>query len=514
MRRGILLKGVTFAVLFLIALSIFSGSSNVVKNNSESGLSTGANSKFDTPFVGGLRKILSNTGDRYAEDVGDGLAEHEDYSKEEEKMVHDAHLDESHVPIPATDEAAAAEVAGAVIDSNAYAEDALSESKLKSGSKSNSKSNSNSNSNSKSKSNTKAGAVAGGAVAGGATDKFHLNENPFALSQQLAQSYKRENATILTLCREEDLRDIIKTIRQLEDRFNRYFHYDWVFLNNGPLSKEFQEKVSKIVSGTAKFGEIPKEHWSYPDFIDLDKAAEERQKMANDGVIYADSESYRHMCRFNSGFFYKHPLLLDYKYYWRVEPHVNFWCDVMEDPFKVLREENKIYGFTITIHEFKRTIETLWETTKEFLKLNPEYVHPNNLMNFISDDEGETYNLCHFWSNFEIADMDFWRSAAYEEYFEHLDKAGGFFYERWGDAPVHSIAASLFLEKEKIHFFKEIGYTHSVYTMCPIEDSVFDKHRCSCDKNHDFTFDGYACGIEFFNAMGWEKPANWKQYAN
>jgi hypothetical protein len=36
-------------------------------------------------------------------------------------------------------------------------------------------------------------------------------------------------------------------------------------------------------------------------------------------------------------------------------------------------------------------------------------------------------------------------------------KEGGFFYERWGDAPVHSLAAALFLKPEEIHFFQDIG---------------------------------------------------------
>ena len=33
------------------------------------------------------------------------------------------------------------------------------------------------------------------------------------------------------------------------------------------------------------------------------------------------------------------------------------------------------------------------------------------------------------WSNFEIADMDFWRSEPYSAYFDYLDKQGGFYYE-------------------------------------------------------------------------------------
>ena len=44
---------------------------------------------------------------------------------------------------------------------------------------------------------------------------------------------------------------------------------------------------------------------------------------------------------------------------------------------------------------------------------------------------------------------------------EFLDQAGGFFYERWGDAPVHSIAANLFLDKDEVHYFDDVGYWHN-----------------------------------------------------
>jgi hypothetical protein len=67
------------------------------------------------------------------------------------------------------------------------------------------------------------------------------------------------------------------------------------------------------------------------------------------------------------------------------------------------------------------------------------------------------------WSNFEIGDLNFWRSEAYMKFFEYLDKAGGFYYERWGDAPVHSIGAALFAKKEQIHWFEDIGYKHEPF---------------------------------------------------
>ena len=102
--------------------------------------------------------------------------------------------------------------------------------------------------------------------------------------------------------------------------------------------------------------------------------------------------------------------------------------------------------------------------------------------------------------------MDFWRGEAYTKFFEHLDSKGGFYYEvrtmimimimmlmlnfyplqRWGDAPVHSIAAALFQSKDKIHFFDEIGYEHNPYTHCPKGEGAWTRGKCDCDQKRSF----------------------------
>jgi len=50
------------------------------------------------------------------------------------------------------------------------------------------------------------------------------------------------------------------------------------------------------------------------------------------------------MCRFESGFFFKHELLKPYDYYWRVEPGIKLFCDVDYDPFLFMKDNNKKYG--------------------------------------------------------------------------------------------------------------------------------------------------------------------------
>lgn len=97
--------------------------------------------------------------------------------------------------------------------------------------------------------------------------------------------------------------------------------------------------------------------------------------------------------------------------------------------------------------------------------------------------------------------MHFWRDKAYQDLFHHLDHAGGFYYEvcysfllhaapclprnkRWGDAPVHSIAAALFLNKNQIHFFDEIGYQHDDWSHCPSNPTP--QMACACDPASSF----------------------------
>ena len=170
------------------------------------------------------------------------------------------------------------------------------------------------------------------------------------------------------------------------------------------------------------------------------------------------------MCRWNSGLFYHHPALKDTRYYWRVEPKVHFFCDVDYDVFHYMADHNKTYGFTINLYDAPQSIPTLWPETLKFLAAHPEYESENNAKEWLTDSKrrpehnikANGYSTCHFWSNFEIADMNFWRSKVYEDYFKHLDRAGGFFYERWGDAPVHSIALGLFEDASKIHWYAAI----------------------------------------------------------
>ncbi|KXL51214.1 glycosyltransferase family 15 protein [Acidomyces richmondensis BFW] len=285
----------------------------------------------------------------------------------------------------------------------------------------------------------------------------------------------RINATLLSLVRNKELGQLVQSMQDLERTWNHKFNYPWTFINDEPFTEEFRKVTKANTNAETRYLVIPKEHWDIPTWINKDLMEESANILQEQEVQYAHMQSYHQMCRWNSGLFYKHPGLLDMQYYWRVEPNVHFFCDVDYDVFRYMRDHNKTYGFTINLYDSPQSIATLWPETIKFLAANNHLLHENNAMDWVTDKErrpdhnhkANGYSTCHFWSNFEIADMSFWRSPAYEAYFEHLDRAGGFFYERWGDAPVHSIALGLFEDKNKIHWFKDIGYQHIPFFNCP-----------------------------------------------
>ncbi|CAI5755908.1 unnamed protein product [Candida verbasci] len=305
-----------------------------------------------------------------------------------------------------------------------------------------------------------------------------------------------QNATILMLCRNEDVFEVLETIQNFEDRFNKRYHYDYTFFNDVPFSQEFIYLVSNFIPhGKISFGLIPQAHWNYPPHIDQDKAREVRESFVD--VPYGDSETYRHMCRFYSGFFYHHPLVQQYQYYWRTEPGVKLLCDVNYDVFQYMQQNGKLYGYVLTLFEYSDTIPTLWQNVLEYIKLRD--IEVKDSFELVINKFG-WFNLCHFWSNFEIANLEVFNDD-YDDFFQFLDSNGGFYYERWGDAPIHTLGIALFQNKSSIHWFDDIGYYHSPYLQCPQDLNTYIDNKCVCDIDQDFGITDLSCNRYFSSVL-------------
>ncbi|KAI8904046.1 glycosyltransferase family 15 protein [Gorgonomyces haynaldii] len=300
-------------------------------------------------------------------------------------------------------------------------------------------------------------------------------------------------------------------MRSLEDRFNHKFNYPWLLLNDEEFTPEFKHIVSTEAKNVT-FGRLSYDQWRLSPGIDTDLMTKGQQKLEKLKIPYAKSTSYRKMCRFYSGYFFRHPLLQQYEYYWRVEPDVKFYCDIDQDPFQMMKQDDISYGYTSLMMEFIPTIETLWKTTLDWASERRKSIFKNNhlivpnhempLINFFVDPKTNQFTGCHFWSNFEIARLDLWNNKDYISYFEHLDRSGGFFYERWGDAPVHSLYLALTLQPHQLKRFDHVGYSHDGYMNC--DPSLVDKYKCQCSKTD---YGGSWCRDKFTAYDG--TPMDW-----
>ncbi|KAG7194399.1 alpha-1,2-mannosyltransferase (Kre5) [Scheffersomyces spartinae] len=369
------------------------------------------------------------------------------------------------------------------------------------------------------------------------TDKYisSKKDSPFQIGCLVPQpGDERADAVLVVLARNSELKDVINSMSSLERHFNQWYNYPWVFLNDEPFDEEFKKEVMKYTNSKVEFGQIPIEEWNFKkESVDPLIYEESINGQGDRKILYGNMESYHKMCRFFLGYFYKHELVKKHEWYWRVEPGVEFYCDITYDPFLEMESRGKKYAFTVFIGELYYTVPGLFKTTKQFIKeraiqvkdsWNLFNLHPKKMVGSSLDDfddldnmdylskrmqekvkfdtllekqgktdsdispillkdtftwlhakpklyedrfEQEEYNLCHFWSNFEIAKTSLFRSSLYEDYFQYLENAGGFYKERWGDAPVHLLAVGMLLDLKEIHYFRDIGYKHSTLIHCP-----------------------------------------------
>ncbi|KAK5126525.1 O-glycoside alpha-1,2-mannosyltransferase 4, partial [Cryomyces antarcticus] len=180
----------------------------------------------------------------------------------------------------------------------------------------------------------------------------------------------RANAAFVVLARNKELDGVIQSVKSIERHFNRWFNYPYVFLNDGDFNSTFKETITNYTSSPVEFGKIEPEMWGYPDWVDANVAKEGIRKQGDAAIMYGGMESYHHMCRFYSGFFYKHELLQKYEWYWRLEPEIKYFCDITYDPFIHMQRANKTYGFTIAVKELKETVPNIFRYASAYKRVN------------------------------------------------------------------------------------------------------------------------------------------------
>lgn len=160
---------------------------------------------------------------------------------------------------------------------------------------------------------------------------------------------------------------------------------------------------------------------------------------------------YRHMCRFFGGLVFNHPALSEYKYCWRLDSDSFILSPVINDPFKYMEREGSKYAYLDRVdYDEAFACRGLWDATKDFMNANKG----------ILKNEVESWNMEVYYTNFEIYDMDFFRSEEYQSYFKYLDSTNNIYYRRWGDHCIRFLGLSMFADPSDIWCIKDFAYQH------------------------------------------------------
>lgn len=304
---------------------------------------------------------------------------------------------------------------------------------------------------------------------------FRLHKSYFdeaVLESSVRDDEFRVKGALVLLCRNKDLPIVKRLVKSFERTFNHVYKYPYLVFNDSSFDSNFKDTLSSLTDASIEYFEIDKSLWSIPPHIDVDLAKANWTNEPGDR-----GASYRHMCRFYSGLLPMHPSLDKYDYYWRLDADAVYYCDIPYDPFWLMKKWNKKYAFTMVLGEQFSTIRTLWQTTVKFMESHSDLLHPNSFIKSFVNPKSNYYNLCQFWNNFEIVSVGWLRSPEYQSYFRFLDQAGGFYYERWGDAPIRTLAAGMLLEPRDVHYFRDIGYFHYPHIAYPAEER-FPSRKC------------------------------------
>ena len=263
--------------------------------------------------------------------------------------------------------------------------------------------------------------------------------------------------------RSEHYLDLIDSLIALELHFLSRFPYPVIIFHEG-LGPDEMERL-RLIYEQVVFHRLDRSFLFPPDHIDQSKVPSMIGGHATVG--------YRHMCRFFSGTMFRYPLLAAYDWFWRLDSDSFILGPLSFDPFRRMAEGGQVYGYMGLGREDEYLTTGLWSATTDYMLAHGITSPPALLRPHLESVAASpslplgSWDRSYYYTNFEIGNLSFFRSEAYQSYFRHLDSEGGFYYYRWGDAPIRLLGVSIHASAGSVYRFDDLPYSHKVYVVLP-----------------------------------------------
>jgi hypothetical protein len=261
------------------------------------------------------------------------------------------------------------------------------------------------------------------------------------------------------------------TLYFLFRNYNHKFNYPIIILHEGDYDEKSKEEIIKSVRENHRdlinFKQIDKNDFCVPEHIDIDKL---NKSIELQPVPYWRNLKYRCMCYFWIKHFIKYTE--GYDYVMRLDDDSIIEEPLKDDLFKIIKEKDLIYlsniihvdcglcnygmkiFFEDALPKYKEQLNSGIFISANLNNGNPIFDKFKKLYKIINDKEYTNDNVITdmpimYYNNFFVTKTDFWKKQEVKELIDKIDKHGGIFYYRYGDAPLQTIIVSL-LASDKI----------------------------------------------------------------
>ena len=226
---------------------------------------------------------------------------------------------------------------------------------------------------------------------------------------------------------------LMRSLRLLQQNYLDKFPHDVIMFHEGDFLPPHQQMLQDLCPSLT-FREV---NIRPPSHIDQSR---HRQWL----MITRFGVGYRNMCRFFAMGLY--PLIQHLDYYMRLDDDSFILSQMTEDPFQNMADENRLYG---------------WRCVR------PEKAAVDGLVKCLrTHDPSATFKWEKkiFYNNFHIAKPQLWISPPFKGALEAIDKAGGIYTRRWGDAPIQTLLVKAYVPEAQRHCFTGFKYSHGRHT--------------------------------------------------
>ncbi|WBW71263.1 alpha-1,2-mannosyltransferase Omh6 [Schizosaccharomyces osmophilus] len=247
------------------------------------------------------------------------------------------------------------------------------------------------------------------------------------------------NASFLIFAEDGDLLDVLQTIRTVEDRWNKRFHYPWTFFSTKKISSFFMETTSSVASGNCEYVQWDSTEYYGTGLKDTMYYLEQSEKLSSEGVKYSRSGSFHRYQEWILHSLLYHPQLR-FEYVWRLEPGLRFNCEEESDYFDEMRKQNATLGFTNHVCETRRS--GILELEQALNKYEQEGMpdQPRIAWEYSTEDI-----YCKFWPYDEIIALrKFRENSSFVQLTQHLLNEGGIYYYRWTESDILSLVLKVY----------------------------------------------------------------------